>query len=202
MFKAAGKQVFANDYMAMCEVAAIALIENNSIVLEDSEIEDLLREGPLVDTFVQETFANLYFSNDDNKKIDHLRANIKRINNRYKRAIALMALIRACIKKRPRGIFTFVGERYDDGRKDLSLSIEEHFLAAVNLINSAVFDNGQTNRARCGDAMTLRRHPDLVYIDPPYFSPLSDNEYVRRYHFVEGISRDWKDVQVQWHTKN
>ena len=28
--------------------------------------------------------------------------------------------------------------------------------------------------------------PDLVYIDPPCFSPLSDNEYVRRYHFVEG----------------
>ena len=26
------------------------------------------------------------------------------------------------------------------------------------------------------------KHPDLVYIDPPYYSPLSDNEYVRRYH--------------------
>jgi len=37
-----------------------------------------------------------------------------------------------------------------------------------------------------GDAMTIRLKPDLVYIDPPYYSPYSDNEYVRRYHFVDG----------------
>ena len=201
MFKAAGKQVFSNDYMTMCEVTSIALVENNSLVLDGPDIDDLLCESPYADNFVQETFANLYFSDEDNRTIDHIRANIKHIRNRYKRAIALLALIRACIKKRPRGIFTFVGERYDDGRKDLSLSIEDQFRAAVELINSAVFDNGQKNRARCGDAMTVRRKPDLVYIDPPYYSPLSDNEYVRRYHFVEGISRDWQDVQVQWHTK-
>lgn len=201
MFKAAGKQVSSNDYMTMCEIAAIALIENNSVLLEDSEIDALLCESPNVDTFVQTTFANLYFSDEDNMTIDHIRANIKRMGNRYKRAIALLALIRACIKRRPRGIFTFVGDRYDDGRKDLTLSIEEQFRAAVMVINSAVFDNGQANRARCGDAMAFRGRADLVYIDPPYYSPFSDNEYVRRYHFVEGIARDWRDVQMQWHTK-
>ena len=42
--------------------------------------------------------------------------------------------------------------------------------------------------------------PDLVYIDPPYYSPLSDNEYVRRYHFVEGLARDWKGVEIQQNT--
>lgn len=44
------------------------------------------------------------------------------------------------------------------------------------------------------------KHPDLVYIDPPYYSPLSDNEYVRRYHFVEGLARDWKGVEIQENT--
>ena len=201
MFKTAGKQVSSNDYMTMCEVTAIALIENNSVLLEDSEIDALLCENPNVDNFVQTTFANLYFSDEDNRTIDHIRANIKRMGNRYKRALALLALMRACIKRRPRGIFTFVGDRYDDGRRDLTLSIEEQFRAAVRVINSAVFDNGQANRARCGDAMAFRRRADLVYIDPPYYSPFSDNEYVRRYHFVEGIARDWQDVQMQWHTK-
>ena len=201
MFKAAGKQVFSNDYMAMCEVAALALIENNSVTLDDSEIDGLLLEGPHTDDFVQRTFANLYFSDEDNRTIDHIRANIMRMRNRYKRAIALLALVRACIKKRPRGVFTFTGQRYDDGRKDLRLSMVEQFRAAVELINNAVFDNGHDNRARRGDAMTVRRRPDLVYIDPPYYSPLSDNEYVRRYHFVEGIARDWEDVEWQWHTK-
>ncbi len=42
---------------------------------------------------------------------------------------------------------------------------------------------------------------DLVYIDPPYYSPHSDNEYVRRYHFVEGLARNWKGVEFQEHTK-
>ena len=44
-------------------------------------------------------------------------------------------------------------------------------------------------------------NPDLVYIDPPYYSKHSDNEYVRRYHFIEGIARDWKGVEIQEHTK-
>ena len=143
MLKTAGKQVSSNDYMTMCEITAIALIENNSVLLEESEIDALLCESPKVDNFVQITFANLYFSDEDNRTIDHIRANIKRIGNRYKRAIALLALMRACIKRRPRGIFTFVGDRYDDGRRDLTLSIEEQFRAAVMVINSAVFDNGQ-----------------------------------------------------------
>ena len=41
----------------------------------------------------------------------------------------------------------------------------------------------------------------MVYIDPPYYSPLSDNENVWRYHFVEGFARDWDRVDMQWHTK-
>ncbi len=201
MFKAAGKQVLCNDHMTMCEAAAVAMIENNTTCLENSEIDELLQPCDEGDDFVQSTFPNLYFSEEDNKTIDSIRANIARLGDRYKRAIALSALVRACVKKRPRGVFTFVGNRYDDGRKDLVLSIEDHFRIAADLINSAVFDNGQNNQAWCGDAMTVSGTPDLVYIDPPYFSPLSDNEYVRRYHFVEGISRDWQGVEIQWHTK-
>lgn len=28
-----------------------------------------------------------------------------------------------------------------------------------------------------------------------------DNEYVRRYHFVEGLSLDWKDIEIKENTK-
>ena len=45
--------------------------------------------------------------------------------------------------------------------------------------------------------MKLRRKADLVYMDPPYYSTSSDNEYVRRYHFVEGLARDWDGVEIQ-----
>jgi len=81
------------------------------------------------------------------------------------------------------------------------MSFQEQFLEAVNIVNAAIFNNGKSNKARQGDAMTLQRpESGLVYIDPPYYSPLSDNEYVRRYHFVEGLARDWQGVEIQEHT--
>lgn len=78
---------------------------------------------------------------------------------------------------------------------------KQQFLEAVESINNAIFDNGCENKSKHGDAMEVKiKHPDLVYIDPPYYSPLSDNEYVRRYHFVEGLARDWKGVEIQENT--
>lgn len=201
MLKSHGKAVISNDYMAMSATFAKAMIENNDITLTADEALALLEPWKPVDHFVETTFQGLYFSDDDNRLIDILRANIKAIKNPYKRAIAMSSLIRACLKKRPRGIFTYIGNRYDDGRKDLQMSFGTQFLEAVSVVNAAVFDNGKKNKARHGDAMNLQcKESGLVYIDPPYYSPLSDNEYVRRYHFVEGLARDWKDVEIQAHT--
>ncbi|MBW6486939.1 MAG: Dam family site-specific DNA-(adenine-N6)-methyltransferase [Syntrophobacterales bacterium] len=201
MFKSHGKAVVSNDYMAMSATFAKALIENNKITLPRTEAEELLEPKKPVDRFVETKFQGLYFSDDDNRLIDIVRTNIKEVKNPYKRAIAMTGLIRACLKKRPRGIFTYIGQRYDDGRKDLLMSFRAQFLDAVEVVNAAVFDNGKSNKAHNGDAMTLRNsEAGLVYIDPPYYSPLSDNEYVRRYHFVEGLARDWQGVEIQEHT--
>lgn len=201
MLKSHGKAVVSNDYMAMSATYAKAMIENNEITLPQAEALALLVPKNAIDRFVETKFQGLYFSDDDNRLIDILRANIKAMKNPYKRAIAMSALIRACLKKRPRGIFTYVGHRYNDGRKDLLMTFRAQFLEAVDMVNAAVFDNGKKNKARNGDAMTLQnRESGLVYIDPPYYSPLSDNEYVRRYHFVEGLARDWQGVEIQEHT--
>lgn len=201
MLKSHGKAVVSNDYMAMSATFAKAMIENNEVTLPQAEALLLLEPKKPTDNFVETKFQGLYFSDDDNRLIDIVRANIKAVKNPYKRAIAMSALIRACLKKRPRGIFTYVGHRYDDGRKDLLMSFHAQFLEAVDMVNAAVFNNGKQNKARNGDAMTLQnRESGLVYIDPPYYSPLSDNEYVRRYHFVEGLARDWQGVEIQEHT--
>lgn len=201
LFKTMGKQVFSNDYMAMNTTFAKAMIENNHVTLTQSEIDSLFVDHGDCDYFVCNTFEGLYYSNEDNVVIDIVRSNIKRLPNATKRAIAKSGLIRACLKKRARGIFTYTGLRYDDGRADLRMGMEQQVRAALDLVNEAVFDNGKKNKARCGDAMTNRNKADLVYLDPPYFSPLSDNEYVRRYHFVEGLAKDWNDVDMQWQTK-
>lgn len=202
MLKAQGKRVISNDYMAMSAIFAKAMIENNSTILPIDEAHELLKEQQESDHFVENTFKGLYYPDEDNRLIDTLRTNIWNLKDEYKRAIALTALIRACTKKRPRGIFTYTGERYNDGRRDLRITLEQQFIEAVEAVNMAVFDNHQQNIAIQGDAMAVPgEKPDLVYFDPPYYSPLSDNEYVRRYHFVEGLARDWKGVEIQKHTK-
>ncbi|MBR3017109.1 MAG: DNA adenine methylase [Clostridia bacterium] len=202
MFKAQGKRVISNDYMVMSATYTKAMIENNNVTLSKKEASDLLIEQRESDHFVERTFKGLYFSDDDNRLIDILRTNIWNIEDEYKRAIAMTALIRTCLKKRPRGVFTYTGDRYNDGRRDLLIPLQQHFLEAVDLVNDAIFDNGKKNLSIHGDALAVSGEvPDLVYIDPPYYTPLSDNEYVRRYHFVEGLARDWKGVEIQEHTQ-
>ena len=202
MFKAQGKRVISNDYMAMSATFTKAMIENNTAILPMDAAKKLLVATEKSDHFVETTYRGLYYTDDENALIDTLRINIATIQEPYQRAIAMSALIRACIKKRPRGIFTYTGERYHDGRKDLQKSFETQFLEAIATINNAVFDNGCANKTNHGDALQLCvEQPGLVYIDPPYYSPLSDNEYVRRYHFVEGLACDWKGLEIQQHTQ-
>ena len=202
MFKSMGKTVCCNDYMAMSATFSKAMVENNATTLTDDDVVRLLKRPKSVDDFVSVTFNGIFFTEEENERIDVLRTNIARLKNPYKRAIAMTALIRACAKKQPRGLFTYVGERYDDGRRDLRLSIEEQFMECVKSVNAAVFDNGRVNRSVWGDALRLEdTTADLVYIDPPYYTPKSDNEYVRRYHFLEGLARSWKGVEIQQETK-
>ena len=201
MLKACGKEVISNDYMAFSAMISKALIENRSVTLPMDLAKSLLQANSASDHFVEQTFDGLYFTRSENQLIDNIRANLKTLDDPYIHAIATSALVRACFKKRPRGIFTYVGQRYNDGRKDLNTTLSEHFMIAVKALNNAVFDNGKNNVASRLDALHTEYTPDLVYIDPPYYSPYSDNEYVRRYHFVEGIACDWQGVQMQWETK-
>lgn len=201
MFKCYGKRVLSNDHMAMSHVFTRALVENSKTTLEENEVQSLLKPKGLVDDFVRKTFSSLYYNPEDEYSIDILRTNILKIGDKTKQAVAMAALIRACIKKRPRGIFTYTGDRYDDGRADLKTSINQHFIAAVETINGAVFNNGKNSLSSQIDALDIAIPANsLVYMDPPYWSPLSDNEYVRRYHFVEGLARNWQGVEIQEHT--
>ena len=200
LLKSMGKKVDSNDYMNMNFNFSKALIENHNHQLNKKDLELLLKPNNGTD-FVQKKFKGLYFSKNDNLFIDSITSNINEIKNPFKKSLAKSAIIRSCIKKRPRGILAYTGMRYLDGRKDLQMTLEEHFILNTNLFNKAVFDSKKTCKSFNCDFTEMKNNYDLVYIDPPYFSPLSDNEYVRRYHFVEGLSLNWEGVEIQEETK-
>lgn len=200
LLKAMNKKVITNDYMRMNFIIAKSLISNNGTKLPIEAANKLLKTNRS-NKFIEENFSGIYFDDKDTEEIQSINNNINQLQKPSYIYLAKAALIRSCIKKRPRGIFAYTGLRYNDGRKDLRQTINEHFINSVSTINNAVFSNKQTNKALNIDSMEVNEQVDLIYIDPPYFSPLSDNEYVRRYHFVEGIAKDWQGVELQEHTK-
>lgn len=198
--KCKGKEVTTNDFLSFSFIAAKATIENSHTQLSNEDVMFLMEENNN-NGFIQATFDNIFFTPEENKFLDRTRFNIELIQDEYKRAIALSALVRSCVKKRSRGIFTFVGERYDDGREDMKKPLSEHFIESVGIYNKAVFNNHKDNRSFNLPSHEFTQTKDLVYLDPPYYSPKSDNDYVRRYHFVEGMVKGWDGLDIQHHTK-
>jgi DNA adenine methylase len=197
-----GAEIHTNDFLRFAYQTARAVVENNTTTLTDEDLSSLLRRNAKANTFIQDTFGELYFEPHDNQFLDNLWANLEEFPSSLKRSLALAAACRAAMKKRPRGIFTFTGKKGWDGRQDLKLSMQEQFLDAVNLFNNAVFSNGKRNRAFCGDVFDIDpKGYDLVYIDTPYISPYSDCDYTRRYHFVEGYCTYWKNAEILETTK-
>jgi DNA adenine methylase len=200
MFKQQGKRVISNDFMQFAYHFSKSLIENQEVILTEKDKKLLLSPNKKADSFISETFAGMYFTDNENCFLDNARANVELLDNEYKKSLALSALVRACMKRRPRGIFTFTGERYNDGRRDMQIDLKQHFVENIEAFNKAVFDNSRHNLAFGLDVFDLNVDVELVYLDPPYFTPKSDNDYTRRYHFVEGLVRQWKGVEIQQET--
>jgi adenine-specific DNA-methyltransferase len=204
LMKAMGKRVVASDFLNFPAVLATATIVNSSHHLDPPALDRLLRPlcgGP---RFIERTFAGIFYTRDDLRFLDQVSLNLETLEHPHERALARAALIRSCLKKQPRGVFTVSGDlsHYDDGRRDLRLSMEEHFIEQVEAFNRVVFDNGRRHSAKQADVYSLRpRGVDLAYLDPPYVPRSDDNCYMKRYHFLEGLSCGWQGVQIMQDTK-
>lgn len=204
LMKSMGRRVVATDFLNFASQLSIAAIENSRVTLSERDIQLLGRRKKRHPTFIQDTYAGIFFKREDLEFLDSASANIEALANKHAQALARSALIRACMKRQPRGVFTVSGDlsRYDDGRRDLRLSIEEHFTEQAQVMNGLVFSNGRRSFARQADVFDYRfPKADLVYLDPPYVPRSDDNCYVKRYHFLEGLSQYWRGLEIDHSTK-
>ena len=204
LLKAMGKRVIASDFLNFPSVVASATIANSAQQLDGPAVKRLLSPRSNGPHFIENTFEGIFYSSEDLRFLDRVSANIEKLDHPHQRALARAALIRSCLKKQPRGVFTVSGDlsRYDDGRRDLRLSIEEHFIEQVAAVNRIVFDNGRSHTVKRADVFSLKpRGVDLVYLDPPYVPRSDDNCYMKRYHFLEGLSCYWKGVRIMEDTR-
>ena len=200
LLKGMGKRVLANDFLALGETFAHALIQNDGVQVDEELVADLVRYDPRAKQFIQRTFDGIFFSPADLRFLDRVWWNLRRLSpSDPRRSLVLAALARSCMKRQPRGVFTVAGdpERYKDGRRDLKLSLSEHFLEQIDVFNAAAFSNGQRNVAQRGDVFEIDPTGyDLAYLDPPYVPRSDDNCYIKRYHFVEGLMTYWEGHDV------
>jgi adenine-specific DNA-methyltransferase len=199
LLKCMGKEVHANDFLNFCAVLARATTENSGVCLDTKDLEVLLSYDPRQRHFIERTFSGIFFTPEDLRFLDQVWWNATHLRSPHKRSLAIAALIRSCAKRQPRGVFTVAGdpERYKDGRRDLQLSLREHFIEHVAAYNAAVFDNGKRNRVTRGSVFDIdAEQVDLVYLDPPYVPRADDNCYVKRYHFLEGLACYWEGLEI------
>ncbi len=204
--KQAGKQVTYNDVLRFNYYFGLALIENSLVRLGAQEVEWILqRHSDIVyPRFVQDTFRDIYFTEEENIWIDQTIANIRKLGDPYKFAIAFFALCQACIIKRPYNLFhrknlyiRFAEVDRSFGNKTTwDRPSDDWFRAFVSEANGAVFDNGRENCALNLDALQVPGEFDLVYVDTPYISSRGIAvDYLSFYHFLEGLT-----VYDEWDT--
>jgi adenine-specific DNA methylase len=212
--KQAGKRVTYNDALRFNYYFGRALIENKNTRLESGEVDWLLQRHTDITypRFIRDTFGNTYFTDAENGWLDQTIANIRRLTDPYKFALAFFGLAQACIIKRPFNLFHRKNlyirqadvERSFGNKTTWDKPFEEWFRIFVEEANRAVFDNGQSNRALNCDAVEIPGQYDLVYIDTPYISKRGVAvDYLDFYHFLEGLTMyDTWGEQIDYDSKH
>lgn len=193
-----GKSVTYNDILPFNHLIGKALIENQGVRLDDDDVNRVLdlsiaKRAP---TFIQDTFHDVYYTDEENRWLDCVTYNIRNMEDEYKQAMAYFALFQSCIIKRPYNLFhrknLYVRmsevERSFGNKKTWDTPFEKHFRKFVREVNLASFDSGVRCRAVCGDALEVQGKYDLVYIDTPYVGETGKSvDYAGFYHFLDGI---------------
>ncbi len=196
--KQENKRVTYNDSLKFNYWIGQALIENSVVRLEDEDIDRILNTyDTSYPTLIADTFADIYFLDEENRWLDKVITNIHRIKNKYKKSLAFFALAQSCIIKRPYNLFhrknlyirTANVKRSFGNKASWDRPFESWFRHFVAEANQAVFSNGEINRATNHDVYSMDGDYDLVYLDPPYISGKGVAVDFRDfYHFLEGLT--------------
>jgi adenine-specific DNA-methyltransferase len=217
--KQQNKKITYNDILRFNFHIGRALIENNTTILSKSDTTYLINRHSDVkyDTFVEDTFNDVFFLDKENKWIDTFIGNLKTFKNKYKISLALSCLFQACIVKRPYNLFhrknlymrLATVERSFGNKISWDKKFDHWFLKFVKEHNSSIFDNNQKNNVLNVDILDIKNTNsyDLVYFDPPYTNLKNSVDYLDYYHFLEGLciyyeggSDEWKK-QIDWKRK-
>ncbi|WP_427500645.1 DNA adenine methylase [Methylomonas sp. MED-D] len=205
LFKAMGKQVYYHDALLSNTISAQALLADDFPFSNIHDAYQFIESIKPENGFIAETFANIYYTDEENQWLDGAAKAIHAIENPLQRSAYFYCLFQACLKKRPFNLFH---------RANLNLRLNKEVNRSfgnwatwektfLSLMKESIIDLNSTYKCRTssvilepGDIKRLDSCYDLVYLDPPYVGKTkTGDDYLRRYHFLEGLSlyNKWKE---------
>lgn len=202
LFKAMNKDVTYHDAFSFSTHVAQTVL-GDKVSISKEAFEEFVTESKPQDGLISETFEGLYFKNDENRWLDGFAMKLFSSSlTERELSLYMYALYQACMKKRPFNIFH---------RPNLNLrlnkEVERNFgnwttwerpfaelmmQAYEELLTGLWKGRGSVKILKPTCVSRIQNGYDLVYLDPPYISLVEKNnhdDYWRRYHFLEGISK-------------
>lgn len=222
LFKLMGKKVTFNDILVSNYLTAVALIENDTVILTEEDVNFIIhRNGFPYPSFIRDTFRNIYYLDKENRWLDTAVYNIKMLSEKYKgnilrkkQAVAYHVLFQSCLSKRPFNLFhrknlyirTSSVKRTFGNKTTWEKTFDDLFVTVNKEISRKIFVSHQENRAMRGDVLKVKNSGyDLVYFDPPYarLNEKRPKDYCSMYHFLEGLVdyENW-GTYIDWETSN
>ncbi len=195
--KIKGLKVISNDVLYINHLISKALVENNLTKLNYEDVE-LIFSGEPKEGFMFQEYSEVFFFPNECKELDLYRENIEKLDSDYKKALALILMRRAMIRKMPYSRFNINWEKiiqlrdekysyakYKRKRAYHNQSFKSHFLENVIEYNKAIFDNLEENLSLNDDIFNLLDtvKADIIYLDPPYTGTM--NNYFGFYGMID-----------------
>jgi adenine-specific DNA-methyltransferase len=194
-----------NDVFQFNTISARALFSSAEVKLSAAEVASILLAVQPRSGFIHATFADLYFTDDENAWLDGFMTALARVEPACK-DLLLHCLFQACLKKRPYNLFHRANLKLRQSRVEVQFgnrttwekSFAEHILTTFEEVRQMQRGLGGNVRVTAGQsAEEIAPGYDFVYIDPPYFKRSQATEsYLSRYHFLEGLARydEWPNL--------
>jgi len=212
--KQEGKTVTYNDILRFNSCIGKALIENDDCLIDYSDLSFILEEHSeiIYPNFIEKTFQDTYFTDDENRWLDMVTTNIRLIENEYKQSLAWFALFQSCIIKRPYNLFhrknlyirTQNVKRSFGNKVTWDTPFIMHYKNFIKEANYAIFSNGRRNQSLNKNIFNIENQYDLIYIDTPYISEKGVGvNYLDFYHFLEGLVNydNWSNL-IDYNSKH
>ncbi len=206
LFKMMGKEVTFHDGLLFNTITAHALLADKLPFANINEAHSFIDGIKPCRGFISKTFAGMYYTDKENRWLDGAATAIHQLQNPAQRSVYLYCLFQACLKKRPFNLFHRANLNLRLNR-DITRSFgnlvtwETPFpilmkASLPDVVGIASPGAQSVTILPHGDIGRLNAGYDLVYLDPPYVSESkTSDDYLRRYHFLEGISSyaDWEN---------